>query len=135
MVGLAARGLLERGQHAVSRHLLQGGSVIHNSFNFQMWDHNYKHHNETHERINFYREEAEPVLDTEARYDVRSRASRRRSETGGIKSIRNSYDGGGGGDELPGRVKVGNSIKLDIYFMKIIYFGNFTIEFHTTEYM
>ena len=58
----------------------------------------------------FYREEAEPVLDTEARYDVRSRAARKRSETGETKGSRNSYDGGGGADEESGGVKGGNSI-------------------------
>ena len=63
----------------------------------------------------FYREEAEPVLDTEARYDVRSRAAKKRSETGETKSSRHSYDrGGGGGDEQPGGVKGGISIELEM---------------------
>ena len=40
------------------------------------------------------REETEPVLDSEARYDVRLRAAKR-SESGLAKN-RHSYDGGGG---------------------------------------
>ena len=56
----------------------------------------------------FYREEAEPVLDTEARYDVRWRAAKKRSEI--LAHGMNGYDDGRGSDEEPSSVKVGNLI-------------------------
>ena len=62
----------------------------------------------------FYREEAEPVLDTEARYDVRWRAAKKRSEI--VAQGMNGYDDGGGSDEEPSSVKVGNSIEFTTLF-------------------
>ena len=55
-----------------------------------------------HKDCHYYpREETEPVLDTEARYDVRLRAAKRSG--GGHAESRHSYDGGGGGEQGAGR--------------------------------
>ena len=71
----------------------------------------------------YYREEAEPVLDTEARYDVRSRAAKKSRGTGEAKGSRDSYDGGVGGDEEPaGGVKVGNSYFPNFFIIIVFVF-------------